>query len=137
MAMANTQHSGSLAILTNGKPRRRVRPSIQLDHHREAIRAIVARHRGTNLRVFGSVLHGTDTEESDLDLLVDQHPGHQMTLFDLSAMFVKSRICSRFRSTYRRQEECPLKFESGSNERRSLHEGTTRARLCLSYAPGN
>ncbi|TWS99495.1 nucleotidyltransferase family protein [Reyranella sp. CPCC 100927] len=85
--MTNTQHSGSLAILTSGKPRRRVRPSIQLDHHREAIRAIVARHRGTNPRVFGSVLHGTDTEESDLDLLVDPHPGHQMTLFDLSAMF--------------------------------------------------
>ena len=29
----------------------------------------------TRVRVFGSVLHGTDTETSDLDLLVDPAPG--------------------------------------------------------------
>jgi len=34
-----------------------------------------------NPRIFGSVLHGTDTEGSDLDLLVDALPG--ATLFDL------------------------------------------------------
>ena len=34
-----------------------------------------------NPRVFGSVLHGTDHEESDLDVLVDALPG--ATLLDL------------------------------------------------------
>jgi hypothetical protein len=75
------------ATLTNGQPRRHVRPSVQLERHRAEVRAIVARHRGANARVFGSVLRGTDTEASDLDLLVDQAPGQRMTLFDLSAIF--------------------------------------------------
>ncbi len=38
---------------------------------RNTARKIVGRFRATNLRVFGSVLHGTDKEDSDLDLLVN------------------------------------------------------------------
>ena len=34
-----------------------------------------ARHGARNVRVFGSVARGTNTEESDLDLLVDMEPG--------------------------------------------------------------
>jgi len=41
----------------------------------------VTRFRTTNPRIFGSVLHGTDQEGSDLDLLVDALPG--ATLLDL------------------------------------------------------
>jgi len=37
-----------------------------------------------NLRVFGSVLHGEDNSNSDLDLLVDPLPG--ATLLDLGAV---------------------------------------------------
>lgn len=51
-----------------------MRPAHALNQHREAIRAIALRHRVTNVRVFGSVLHGTDTAASDLDLLVDPTP---------------------------------------------------------------
>lgn len=40
----------------------------------------------TNLRVFGSVLHGTDKDDSDLDLLVDALPG--ATLFDFGGLQV-------------------------------------------------
>jgi len=40
-----------------------------------------------NPRIFGSVLHGTDTEGSDLDLLVDALPG--TTLFDLGGLQVE------------------------------------------------
>jgi hypothetical protein len=36
--------------------------------------------------VFGSVLHGRDTDQSDLDLLVDPLPG--VTLFDLGGLQV-------------------------------------------------
>jgi len=60
-----------------------MRPSEKLNAHREAIRAIVAAHRGANPRVFGSVARGEDTEESDIDILVDPHG---MTLFDLGAI---------------------------------------------------
>lgn len=61
-----------------------MRPSSLLDQHRAAIRAVVAAHRGSNPRVFGSVLHGDDIEGSDLDLLVDPEEG--MSLFDIGAI---------------------------------------------------
>jgi predicted nucleotidyltransferase len=51
------------------------------------IRAVMARFRTTNPRVFGSVVHGTDREGSDLDLLVDALPG--ATLFDLGGLQVE------------------------------------------------
>ncbi|ULJ62452.1 nucleotidyltransferase family protein [Wielerella bovis] len=41
-------------------------------------------YRIRNPRIFGSVLHGTDTEYSDLDLLVDPLP--KTTLFDLGGL---------------------------------------------------
>ena len=61
-----------------------MKPSIALRAHREAIRTIVAEHRACNPRVFGSVVQGCDTEESDLDLLVDPTP--DTTLFDIGAI---------------------------------------------------
>jgi predicted nucleotidyltransferase len=61
-----------------------MRPSIVLQTHRDAIREIALRHRVKNVRVFGSVLHGDDTEDSDLDLLVDPTP--ETTLMDIGAI---------------------------------------------------
>jgi hypothetical protein len=43
-----------------------MRPSEALQLHREEIRRIVESRCATNPRIFGSVLHGEDTEESDL-----------------------------------------------------------------------
>ena len=57
-----------------------MRPSLALDLKRAAIREAAARFRTGNPRIFGSVLHGTDEEGSDLDLLVDALPG--ATLFE-------------------------------------------------------
>lgn len=57
-------------------------PSVALETHREAIRAIALSHRVTNVRVFGSVVHGDDTEDSDLDLLVD--PTQEATMMDIA-----------------------------------------------------
>lgn len=48
---------------------------------------MVSRFRATNLRVFGSVLHGTDKDDSDLDLLLDALPG--AILFDLGELQVE------------------------------------------------
>ena len=45
---------------------------------------MVESHRGQNARVFGSVLHGQDTENSDLDILIDTLP--DTTLFDVGAI---------------------------------------------------
>ena len=58
-----------------------MRPSVVLDMKRSAVREAVGRFRAANPRVFGSVLHGTDRDGSDLDLLVDALPG--ATLLDL------------------------------------------------------
>ena len=62
-----------------------MRPSERVNVHREAIRAIVAANRGANPRVFGSVARGEDTDESDIDILVD--PAGKMSLFDLGAIY--------------------------------------------------
>jgi len=64
-----------------------MRPSIALKTHRDAIREIALSHRVKNVRVFGSVLHGDDTEDSDLDLLVDPTP--ETTLFDIAKIQVE------------------------------------------------
>lgn len=61
-----------------------MKPSIALDAHRAEIRLIVEANRAVNARVFGSVLHGEDTEESDLDILVDPEPG--MTLLNIGSI---------------------------------------------------
>ncbi len=61
-----------------------MRPSVVLDMKRSAVREAVNRFRTANLRVFGSVLHGTDRDGSDLDLLVDALPG--ATLLDLGGL---------------------------------------------------
>lgn len=64
-----------------------MRPSTALNENRDAIRAVALSHRVTNVRVFGSTLHGDDTESSDLDLLVDPTP--ETTLMDIARIQVE------------------------------------------------
>ncbi|WP_189531803.1 nucleotidyltransferase family protein [Paludibacterium paludis] len=61
-----------------------MRPSVALNLKRSAVREVISRFPTTNPRVFGSALHGTDQDGSDLDLLVDALPG--ATLFDLGGL---------------------------------------------------
>jgi uncharacterized protein len=62
-----------------------MKPSVALEKHRDAVRAAFRRYPTiANPRVFGSVLHGDDTEDSDLDLLVDALPG--TSLFTLGGL---------------------------------------------------
>jgi uncharacterized protein len=63
-----------------------MRPSAALDRKRGEVRALTARFRAVNPRVFGSVLTGEDRDGSDLDLIVDPLPG--ATLFDLGGLQV-------------------------------------------------
>lgn len=64
-----------------------MRPSLALHSHRDAIRRIALQHHVENVRVFGSALHGDDTETSDLDLLVE--PTSETTLMDIGAIRYK------------------------------------------------
>ena len=52
-----------------------MRPSEALRLHRNDIRRIVEQNNARNPRIFGSVVHGDDTNDSDLDLLVDPVEG--------------------------------------------------------------
>ena len=61
-----------------------MKPSEALQINRSAIRRVVETHRASNARVFGSVVHGDDTHESDLDLLIDPTP--DTTLLDIGAI---------------------------------------------------
>ena len=64
-----------------------MKPSLALELNRATIRASAARFRVANPRIFGSVLHGTDREGSDLDVLVDTLPG--TTFFHLSGLQIE------------------------------------------------
>jgi predicted nucleotidyltransferase len=61
-----------------------MKPSEALNANRAAIRLVVESHRARNARVFGSVQHGEDTDNSDLDILIDPTP--DATLFDIGAI---------------------------------------------------
>jgi predicted nucleotidyltransferase len=62
----------------------KLKPSDALRANRAGIRRVVEAHRAGNARVFGSVLHGLDTDSSDLDILIDPTP--ETTLFDIGAI---------------------------------------------------
>ncbi len=47
-------------------------------------------HHAKNARVFGLIASGTDTEERDLDVLID--PTLEITLFDIGAIRYKLKL---------------------------------------------
>ena len=66
---------------------KKIRPSETLtpENRLEIVRIVEARNC-CNPRIFGSVLDGTDTKESDLDLLVEPLP--RTSLFELGGLQV-------------------------------------------------
>lgn len=46
-----------------------------VDAHRKEIKAIVARHHGRSVAIFGSVARGDEKPGSDIDFLVELTPG--------------------------------------------------------------
>lgn len=63
-------------------------PSLELLRRlRSEILATVARHGGSNLRVYGSVARGASGPSSDIDLLVDMEKG--ASLLDLAALHLE------------------------------------------------
>ena len=87
-----------------------MRPSVVLNMKRRAVRDAVVRFRSTNPRIFGSVLHGTDREGSDLDVLVDALPG--ATLLDLGGLQDELESLLGVHVDLRTPADLPPKFRS-------------------------
>ena len=66
-----------------------MRPSERRSGRRDAVRAIVAAHRGADARIFGSAADGRDGEASALDILID--PAPDATPFDIGAIRLELR----------------------------------------------
>lgn len=66
-----------------------MKPSEALERHRDEVRVIIGRYPVEHPRVFGSVLHGDDTDESDLDILVD--PTEDTSILSLVRLEVELR----------------------------------------------
>ena len=62
----------------------RPRPSAALKRDRKRVLDVIFKHKAGNVRVFGSVARGEDTQDSDIDLLVTFNP--DADLFDLAEM---------------------------------------------------
>ena len=105
-----------------------MKPSLALAEHKDAIRQIVVRHRASNPRVFGSVVHGDDSEDSDLDLLVDPSP--DSSLLDIACIQVEIEALTDFPnpgdSPVLREGLTPLKCLRFSLELRPRREGLRR-----------
>lgn len=87
-----------------------MRPSTVLNAKRSAVREVVSRFRTANPRIFGSVLHGTDRDGSDLDLLVDALPG--ATLLDLGDLEEELRLLLGVNVDLLTPGDLPLKFRA-------------------------
>jgi predicted nucleotidyltransferase len=59
-----------------------MKPSIALQAHREEVREVLERFRMREPRIFGSTSRSEDTDNSDLDILVDAPTG--ASLYDLA-----------------------------------------------------
>lgn len=64
-----------------------MKPSMLLASKRDLIRSLILQAGVTNPRVFGSVSRAQDTEESDLDILVDPMP--ETSLLDIAKLQVR------------------------------------------------
>jgi len=88
----NKNRIGGVALGCSFVSRRKLanimKPSDLLNRHRDQVRQIALRHGVANVKVFGSALHGDDTDSSDLDLLVE--PTTQTTMFDIGGILRRS-----------------------------------------------
>ena len=85
-----------------------MKPSVALNKHRDKIRDIALNHRVNNVRVFGSAARGDDTDDSDLDLLVD--PTQETTLMDIGAIRLELRKLLGIPVDILTPRSLPLKF---------------------------
>lgn len=87
-----------------------MKPSIALAERHDAVRMTTGGFRTANPRIFGSVLHGTDSDGSDLDILVDAMPG--ATLFDLGGLQIALEQLLGVPVDHVTPGDLPLKFRA-------------------------
>ncbi len=85
-----------------------MKPSEALTVHRAELRQLVSRYNVASPRVYGSVLTGEDTDESDLDLLVDAT--ETTTLFTLAGLEHEARQLMGVAVSVLTPEFLPVKF---------------------------
>lgn len=67
-----------------------MRPSTSIAEHGDQVREILERAGMRNPKVFGSVGRGEDTDDSDLDILVEAPPG--TSLYDLARVLLGCKV---------------------------------------------
>jgi uncharacterized protein len=87
-----------------------MKPSIALERKKDAVREAAIRFHTCNPRVFGSVLHGNDTDNSDLDMLVDAMP--DTTLFDLGGLQIALEEILGVTVDLQTPQDLPIKFRA-------------------------
>lgn len=87
-----------------------VKPSDALTAHRDDLRHLISRYDVARPRVYGSVLTGSDDEESDLDLLVDATPS--TSLFTLVGLEHEAGELLGVRVSVMTSGSLPPKFRS-------------------------
>jgi predicted nucleotidyltransferase len=87
-----------------------MKPSEALAAHRAELRQLASHHGLERPRVFGSVLTGTDTEQSDLDLLVD--PAESTSLLTLAAFQIEAEKLLGVPVSVLTPNALPLKFRN-------------------------
>jgi uncharacterized protein len=65
--------------------------TIPTETQSSALAAFCKRHSVARLSLFGSVLHGDQRPDSDLDILVEFPPGQTPSLLDLGGMLMELR----------------------------------------------
>jgi uncharacterized protein len=85
-----------------------MKPSEALQTKRDQLRELAMRYGVLRPRIFGSVIHGTDVEGSDLDILVD--PTESTTLLRLSALQLEAERLLGVHVDVLTPKALPLKF---------------------------
>jgi len=85
-----------------------MRPSEVLPRHRDAIRRMLLDSGMANPRLFGSVVHGDDSEDSDLDLLVDPSP--ETSLLDIAKLQIELEAAVGIKVDLRTPKFLPTTF---------------------------
>jgi hypothetical protein len=86
----------------------RMRPSQLLPQHRDAIRRMVLDSGMSNPRLFGSVVHGDDADDSDLDLLIDPSP--ETSLLDIAKLQIELEAAVGIKVDLRTPKFLPTTF---------------------------
>lgn len=92
-----------------------MKPSEALAAHREELRQLASQYGLSRPRVFGSVLNGADTDQSDLDLSVD--PGESTGLLTLAAFKIEAENLLRVPVSVLTPNALPPKFREAVLQR--------------------